>query len=103
MTDTAKACCMACPDKNADDTFAAMKQLIKLADTFEEADGYLNEFCADAQTGAVPTVAQKLAFLYAQFSNVHIVAATDADDDPVKKEYNNYVAVLHAIINLKRR
>jgi len=73
----------------------AIRTMIELSDTWEEADKVIDEFTSCRETR------EKLFYLYGMF-DVSIVARTgDSDDDEAVE--SDYRAVLSAIINQKWR
>jgi len=71
-----------------------IKGLIKLANTFEEADDILKE--------EFPSINERLAYLKGMF-NVSIAARADSDSNPNAGIECDYKAVLLAIISQKWR
>ncbi|GHU25336.1 hypothetical protein FACS1894164_14340 [Spirochaetia bacterium] len=71
----------------------AIKSMIELSDTWEEADKIINEFTPCRNTN------EKLFYLYGMF-DVSILASFDESDTKIE---NDYKAVLSAIVNQKWR
>jgi hypothetical protein len=71
----------------------AIKTMIELSDTWEEADGVISEFTPCRST------IEKLSYLYGMF-DVSILASCDGSGDMVETDYR---AVLSAIVNQKWR
>jgi len=72
--------------------------LIELADTIEEADGYI------ANLSPYIAVADKIMYLEQTFG-VSVVERCDEEDacDALRTEVNDYLALLNTIINRKWR
>jgi len=73
----------------------AIKTMVSLSDTIEEADDIIVEFTPHR------TFADKLKYLSAEFPSVSIIGGYDGKDG--NPEQTDYEAVLSAIINLKWR
>jgi hypothetical protein len=77
----------------------AIKAMIELSNTWEEADKIIQEFAPCKKTN------ERLAYLYGMF-DVSIIASYNGSEDDVSEERaieNDYKSVLSAIVNQKWR
>jgi len=74
----------------------AVKAMVELSETWQEADKVIKEFTPWKSTG------ERLSYLYGTF-NVSILASHDGIEDEQHKLEADYRAVLSAIVNQKWR
>jgi hypothetical protein len=71
----------------------AVKAMIELSGTWEEADKVIEEFAG------IQDIPQKLGYIKGMF-DVSVIGRTDSQDDQAKYDY---IAMLSAIVNKKWR